>query len=122
MNIFVRIVGATRTINWLLNAREKAAEAAEKASLTVGDAALAEIKRLAPVDTGKYRDSINMGRQGKAVIIGTSEPYGARLEFGFGGPDSMGRVFPVNPQPHFGPVADQLGARLETEIMRELGF
>ena len=83
---------------------------------------MAEIKSLAPVDSGAYRDSINMGQQKNVVIIGTSAPYGARLEFGYGGPDSLGRVFPVNPQPHFGPVADQLGARLETELMRSLGF
>lgn len=120
--MLVRVIGVASVVNKFGRIATDADGKAEKALETVGEASMAEIKRLAPVDTGAYRDSINMGKRKNTVIIGTSAPQGARLEFGFGGPDSLGRIFPVRPQPHFGPVADQIGGRLETELMRELGF
>lgn len=54
--------------------------------------------------TGEYVASI--GIRGPAV--GTDEPEGKRLEFGYHGPDSTGRHFHQPPRPHFGPAVDEV--------------
>jgi hypothetical protein len=54
--------------------------------------------------TGEYVASI--GIRGPAV--GTDDPQGRRLEFGYHGPDSSGRHFHQPPRPHFGPAVDEV--------------
>lgn len=94
---------------------EKGAVAAVEETVDWGVRAVAA---LAPVDTDAYRPSIGgwVRKGGSAVEgrIGTDAPYGRRLEFDFKGPDVLGRTFNhvSLPQPHFGPVADQVRARL----------
>lgn len=62
------------------------------------------------VVTGDYRRSIDrrVDRSGPATVgyVGTNEPQGRRLEFGFTGVDSLGRFFDQPPYPHFGPSFD----------------
>ncbi|MEW2402130.1 HK97 gp10 family phage protein [Streptomyces sp. NPDC046862] len=41
---------------------------------------------------------------GASCTIGTNEPQGRRLEFGFVGPDSLGRVYDQKPFPHVQPA------------------
>lgn len=48
--------------------------------------------------------------------IGTDEPQGYRLEFGFVGTDSKGRVYHQRPRPHFGPALDQFASAYEQAI------
>lgn len=58
--------------------------------------------------TGDYRRSIALttSTQGDAVSaeVGTNMPQAWRLEAGFTGADSLGRVYEDPPRPHFGPA------------------
>ena len=60
--------------------------------------------------TGDYRRSITLQvvRTGntETAYVGTNLPQGRRLEFGFHGTDSLGRVYNQQPYPHFGPALD----------------
>ncbi len=68
-----------------------------------------EAKALAPVKTGTLRRSIHTEIAEKTVTrvvarIGPSVPYGARLEFGFVGRDSLGRHYDQAPRPYMRPA------------------
>lgn len=60
--------------------------------------------------TGDYRRSIGLrvvSRGGVVTaFVGTNKPQGRRLEYGFHGADSLGRVYNQPPYPHFGPAVD----------------
>jgi hypothetical protein len=59
--------------------------------------------------TGALADTIQYYFQdAMTIVVGSDSPYAARLEFGFIGPDVLGRVFPLNPEPYLEPalVAD----------------
>lgn len=67
------------------------------------------------VVTGDYRRSIelrvtDMGGEVTA-IVGTNLPQGRRLEFGFVGADSLGRIYNQPPYPHFGPAFDEVSPK-----------
>lgn len=72
------------------------------------------------VITGAYRNSWETTTRrlphGALCTIGTNAPQGRRLEFGFVGPDSLGRVYNQPPFPHVGPAIDYIGATLMTEM------
>jgi hypothetical protein len=58
--------------------------------------------------TGNYRRWINSRVSiGKLIVgtVGTNAPQGNRLEYGFVGTDSLGRVYDQPPYQHFGPAA-----------------
>lgn len=60
------------------------------------------------VITGRYRASWRSETRGipngAECTIGTDAPQGRRLEFGFVGPDSLGRVYNQPPFPHVQPA------------------
>lgn len=60
--------------------------------------------------TGDYLRSWNVQMQGNAdyarANVGTNAPQGRRLEYGFVGADSLGRVYNQPPFPHVGPAVD----------------
>lgn len=64
------------------------------------------------VITGEYRSSwtidFTYDEGGLAAVVGTDEPYGRRLEFGFAGADATGRIFNQPPYPHVWPAADEV--------------
>ncbi|WP_329047164.1 HK97 gp10 family phage protein [Streptomyces sp. NBC_01422] len=72
------------------------------------------------VITGAYRNSWETQTMrlpyGALCTIGTNAPQGRRLEFGFVGPDSLGRVYNQPPFPHVGPAIDYIGATLLMEM------
>lgn len=72
------------------------------------------------VITGKYRNSwetVNRSLPyGAQCTIGTNAPQGRRLEWGFVGADSLGRVYNQPPFPHVGPAIDYIGTTLLTEM------
>lgn len=88
----------------------------------VGEAASAfeqEAKAIVPIDTGLLRDSIHIEhredtdrRQVMAVTPvveaenpwGIDPPYARRIEYGFVGADSLGRVYNQPPQPYMRPA------------------
>ena len=65
------------------------------------------------VRTGDYRRSITVefseGPEGFTAVVGSNAPQAARLEFGFHGADSLGRVYNQPPFPHFGPAIQAIG-------------
>ncbi|MDY0811453.1 hypothetical protein [Kitasatospora purpeofusca] len=64
------------------------------------------------VQTGDYRRSwtteVRASATGVEAIVGTSRPQGPRLEYGFVGRDSLGRVFHQPPFPHVGPSVERV--------------
>ncbi|MFG2022309.1 HK97 gp10 family phage protein [Streptomyces sp. NPDC048825] len=62
--------------------------------------------------TGDYRRSWTheVSADGVAVtaVVGTNKPQARRLEFGFIGADSLGRVFNQPPYPHVGPAVEEI--------------
>jgi len=76
------------------------------------------------VPTGDYRRSINVrfSDGGARAEIGTAAVQGHRLEYGFVGPDSLGRVYNQPPYPHFRPMRDQIEhewVKIMSDIVRE---
>lgn len=78
------------------------------------------------VITGGYRRSI-VGQvtavEGPRVVgqIGTNDIRARRLEYGFVGPDSLGRNYNQPPYPHFGPAEDGIAAFLEARANLVIG-
>lgn len=57
--------------------------------------------------TGSLSDSIqSIPDSSWEVQVGVGEPYAARLEFGFHGADSLGRVYDQNAEPYLQPAMD----------------
>jgi hypothetical protein len=59
------------------------------------------------VITGDYRRSWTVTHMGSASTVGTNKPQARRLEWGFYGPDRLGRVYNQRPYPHVGPAVDE---------------
>ena len=53
---------------------------------------------------------------GATGIVGTNKPQARRLEYGFVGPDRLGRVYNQPPFPHVGPAVDTIGPQFVTAI------
>ena len=61
--------------------------------------------------TGDYRGSwrvepVRDGADEVSRSVGTDRPQARRLEYGFVGADSLGRVYDQQPYPHHGPALD----------------
>ncbi|HEX5568027.1 MAG TPA: hypothetical protein VFY14_14055 [Streptomyces sp.] len=72
------------------------------------------------VITGAYRNSwrpeLRRLPYGAQCTIGTSLPYGRRLEFGFTGTDSLGRRYNQPPFPHVQPALPYIGQTLMAQM------
>lgn len=72
------------------------------------------------VITGRYRASWRVVSAriagGAQVTVGTEAPQGRRLEWGFVGADSLGRVYNQPPFPHVQPALDTLMPRLPAQL------
>jgi hypothetical protein len=72
--------------------------------------------------TGDYRGSWNALPTHEGVAggvswsVGTDRAQAARLEYGFVGPDSLGRVFHQDPLPHMGPAYDEIAPVFEAAM------
>ena len=68
------------------------------------------------VITGDYRSSWQIETKrlpyGAQCTIGTEKPQGRRLEFGFVGADSLGRIYNQPPYPHVQPALPAMTAAL----------
>lgn len=62
--------------------------------------------------TGDYRRSwtheVSSNGVSVTAVVGTSKPQARRLEFGFVGQDSLGRVYNQPPFPHVGPAVEEI--------------
>lgn len=56
--------------------------------------------------TGDYRRSWTRKKVPGGFNVGTNRPQARRLEYGFVGADSLGRVYNQPPYPHLGPAVD----------------
>lgn len=63
--------------------------------------------------TGDYRRSwtheVHTDGDQVVAIVGTDRPQARRLEYGFVGPDSLGRVADQPPYAHVGPAVQEIG-------------
>lgn len=92
----------------------------------VGELARAQIRghasgRPGPnVITGDYRNSWQVENRrlpyGAQCTIGTDRPQGRRLEFGFVGADSLGRVYNQPPFPHVQPSLSLITSTLRSAM------
>lgn len=81
--------------------------------------------------TGDYRRSWTVAFAGNSLlgnaeaVVGTNAVQGRRLEYGFVGADSLGRVYNQPPFPHVGPAADAIEplfyAALDAGVIAALG-
>ncbi|WP_329317992.1 HK97 gp10 family phage protein [Streptomyces sp. NBC_01262] len=62
--------------------------------------------------TGDYRRSwtheVSSDGVNVTAVVGTNKPQAQRLEYGFTGADSLGRVFNQPPYPHVGPALEEI--------------
>ncbi|MFI9157496.1 hypothetical protein [Kitasatospora aureofaciens] len=74
------------------------------------------------VQTGEYRRSwtteVHATGTGVEAVVGTGRPQGPRLEYGFVGPDSLGRVYHQPPFPHVGPAVQRIEPLFVAAIAR----
>lgn len=91
-----------------------------------------EAKLLVPVDTGALRDAIHqeplVDEPEKQIVlvapcyedlsekVGFRPPYARRIEFGFVGADSLGRVYNQAPKPYMRPAWDGKQAEIKAAI------
>jgi hypothetical protein len=77
------------------------------------------------VITGRYRASWRSETlaipHGAECTLGTDAPQGRRLEFGFVGPDSLGRVYNQPPFPHVGPALGYIEDTLHEQMYAAVG-
>lgn len=65
-------------------------------------------KQNAPVVTGNLRRSIHSEQLGALeAAVGTDVVYARRVEYGFNGPDALGRVYHQPPRPYMRPAFDE---------------
>jgi HK97 gp10 family phage protein len=86
-------------------------KALERAVLAGAQPILNEAKRRTPYITGTLRRSLHAeitssSRHRVDAAVGTDVAYARRIELGFAGRDSRGRVFHQPPQPYLRPAFD----------------
>jgi HK97 gp10 family phage protein len=79
-----------------------------------------EAKRLAPYKTGNLKRSITVKSEGLFVAVGTDVVYARRMELGFRGADSLGRVYNQAPRPYLRPAFDALAPAVPRELATAL--
>lgn len=77
------------------------------------------------VKTGNLLNSIKKGPAkvsdtSAEVEVGTNVPYAARLEFGFSGADSLGRIYNQPARPYMRPAVDEGKDRIEQAVSATL--
>lgn len=68
------------------------------------------------IQTGDYNRSITLELQGLSAKVGSARPQAARLEYGFHGADSLGRVYSNPPLPHFAPAVAEIGPAFLADV------
>ncbi|MEV0438410.1 hypothetical protein AB0I84_13970 [Streptomyces spectabilis] len=75
--------------------------------------------------TGDYRRSwaheITSNGATVQAVVGTNKPQGRRLEYGFVGADSLGRIYNQPPFPHVGPAVEEIRPAFLTALQAAVG-
>jgi hypothetical protein len=70
-----------------------------------------DVQEIIQFKTGTLRRSVHVEMRQEAGhpvgLVGTDQPQARRLEKGFVGRDSLGRIYHQTPQPRWGPAYDQ---------------
>lgn len=70
--------------------------------------------------TGRYANSIKAmrgsGPEMYKIVVWSDHPASHRLEYGFVGIDSMGRIYHQPPYPHFRPAIAEISPRLVKDL------
>lgn len=124
--INVRVVGATLIAGNLSTAAAQSGATCERVVRKYGALLQTRIKANASgrpgpnAPSGDYRRSwgtrYTKGADVMMASVGTNMPQGRRLEYGFVGADSLGRVYNQPPYPHVGPAV----AEVEPQFIKEL--
>lgn len=102
-------------------------ESAISNALSIAAMEIAEAaRRRAPYKTGSLRRSIQVIEQGPLdIAVASKLPYAARIEFGFAGRDSLGRVYNQPARPYLRPAIEETKGKawqiFQEELRRELG-
>lgn len=115
----------------LEGAADRLGEVTQRRMRRVGQVGVQQIRQNASgrpgpnVITGRYRSSWRSETRGipygAECTIGTDAPQGRRLEFGFVGPDSLGRVYNQPPFPHVQPAIGLIQDTLRQEMRAVVG-
>lgn len=106
---------------------QRALEKATTDAMSVAAMEAANVARQkAPFKTGTLRRSIQVIERGPMdVVVGSELPYAARIEFGFAGTDSLGRVYSQAAQPYLRPAIEETRHKMQQifaeEVRRMLG-
>jgi hypothetical protein len=68
--------------------------------------------------TGTLRRSIRTEPVGTDIVVGSDVPYARRIEFGFNGYDSLGRLYHQSARPYLRPAFDETKAEQLSEAKR----
>ena len=118
MIVTVRVLGARElAARWLRKVATLHAEI-EVDLETNAQRLVREIQARAPYRTGRYRASWTVERGRDTRVVGSGEPYGRRLEYGFVGVDALGRNYSQAPQPHVNPAADTVEGPLVSDLAK----
>jgi len=117
----MEVIGLSETLAAIQQELNKKAQQAKVAVKLAGNEYKTDVQKIAPYKTGTYRRSIHVQPIDEGgnpfVLVGTDLPYAKRLEFGFVGTDSLGRVYNQAPRPHFRPALD-LNRNKYVQIMK----
>jgi HK97 gp10 family phage protein len=81
-----------------------------------------DVQEGAPYKTGTLRRSIHVEPvTSSKMLVGTDLPYARRLEYGFIGPDKLGRVYNQAPRPYFRPPLDTNWQKYQKIYLEALG-
>ena len=81
-----------------------------------------DVQEGAPYKTGTLRRSIHVEPVSSSkMLVGTDLPYARRLEYGFIGPDKLGRIYNQAPRPYFRPPLDTQWQKYQKIYLEALG-
>lgn len=85
-----------------------------------------EARNLAPRKTGNLRRSIDIGNLQSSggtvtVEVGTDVEYARRIEYGFNGADSLGRVYHQAARPYLEPACEAKSGDVEKKVEEAIG-
>lgn len=119
MNISITIEGTALLRANLATVQARLGGSGLNAALTAGGWLVANAaKPKAAFDTGTLRRSIRVEPGGPGVVyVGTDVAYARRIEYGFIGPDRLGRNYHQAARPYMRPAFDETKDAVRSEVI-----